>query len=259
MKPLLGLAFLASVLVSPSIFAAHCTNATLKGTVMTASRYTTAAGAPAATMWMESWDGAGHVQYLETDSDGISTTAPYFGSGTYTVSAECVAAVTYAGRSTPWIYYLDEDGRGYAWIFNQNTGAVAAGHADLVSHGLLVDAASRKAGPCSNESLQGVISFNVEKSVAGAPAASIGQETYDGKGHLVYTQTDSDGLSTVPYSGTGTYSITSHCVASVYYDGATRSPFIYFVAPSGGGYWWINNQNAGIVAAGKASSVTARP
>jgi len=255
MKILLALGLFLSALGTNGVLAANCSNATLKGTVITAARYTTASGAPAATMWMESWDGAGHLQFLETDSNGTATTAPYYGSGTYTVSADCVATVLYSGGSTPWVYYLDEDGKGYAWIFNQNTGAVGAGHADLVSHELIVNASAKKPGPCSTQSLLGTMSFSVEKSASGAPTASIGQEIYDGSGSLTYLQTDTDGLTTTPYSGTGTYSISSRCVASVYYDGTSTDPFIYFVSPGGNAYWWINNQNSGIVAAGKATRV----
>jgi hypothetical protein len=233
---------------------AKCTNATLKGTVIAALTKTTPSG-PASTMYMESWDGAGHIKYLETDSNGTSTTAPYYGTATYSIGTNCIATVYYDGATTqPWTYYMDPDGKGYSWINNQNTGVVAAGQTELISTELLVNPGATT-GPCSTATLKGTLAFAVEKTVTGTAQASAGLESYDGAGNLAYTQTDSDGSTTTNYKGTGTYTVASNCVVSVYYDGGS-TPFIDFVAPNGSAFWWINNQNTGIVAAGKESRVT---
>jgi len=235
--------------------AAKCTNATLQGTVVTAITKTVA-GAPASTMYMESWDGAGTLQYLETDSDGSTTSAPYYGTGTYTISANCVATVYYDGDTAqPWTYYINENGRGYSWVNPLNIGIVSAGQTQFISAELLVNPIATT-GPCSAATLKGTLAFGVEKTSSGVPQASAGMESYDGAGNLRYVQTDSDGSTTTTYQGTGTYTIASNCVASVYYDGST-TPFVYFVAPNGSAFWWINNQNTGIVAAGKESRVGA--
>jgi hypothetical protein len=253
MKNLMLLTLVLGGLQYGGIAAAKCTNATLQGTVVAAISKTTA-GAPGSTMYMESWDGAGHLQYLETDSDGTTTFAPYYGTGTYTIAADCVATVYYDGDTTRlWTYYINENGTGYSWINTLNIGVVAAGQTQLISSELLVSSTATT-GPCSTATLKGTLAFAVEKTTAGVPQASAGMESYDGAGNLHYEQTDSGGYSTTSYKGTGTYTITSGCVASVYYDGSA-TPFVYFVAPNGSAFWWINNQNTGTVAAGKETRV----
>jgi len=156
----------------------------------------------------------------------------------------------------PWTYYIDENGKGYSWVNTLNIGIVSAGQTQLISTELLVNPTATT-GPCSNTTLKGTLAFAVEKTSSGVPQASAGMESYDGAGNLHYVQTDSDGYSTTTYHGTGTYTITSGCVASAYYDGST-TPFVYFVAPNGSAFWWINNQNTGTVAAGKETRMAAR-
>jgi len=234
--------------------AANCTNETLKGTVVASVSKSTAAG-PTSSLFMESWDGAGHVQYLESDSNGTQTNT-YYGTATYSISPDCVATVYYDGATAqPFNYYVDADGEGYFWVNNQNVGVIAAGHTDLISKELIVNPTATTPGPCSLATLKGTMAYEVEKTLQGLPRASDGMESYDGAGHLNYRETDTDGYTTTSYPGTGTYTITDRCVASVYYDGST-TPFVFFVAPNGSAYWWINNQNSGIVAAGKALRVS---
>ena len=235
--------------------AAKCTNATLQGTVVAAISKTIG-GAPASTMYMESWDGEGNLRYLETDSNGTTTDAPYYGTGTYTIAANCIATVYYDGDTTQtWTYYIDENGKGYSWVNTLNIGTVAAGQTELISSELLVNPTATTRH-CSTATLKGTLAFAVEKTSSGVPGSSAGLESYDGGGNLHYVQTDSNGYSTTSYQGTGTYTITRGCVASVYYDGST-TPFVYFVAPNGSAFWWINNQNKGTLAAGKETRVTA--
>jgi len=238
-----------------SAFAGNCSNATLKGTLI-ASLAKSAAGAPRSTAFMESWDGRGALRYVEIDSNGSSTSGPYYGTGTYSISNDCVATVIYDGDTTQvYKYLVDEDGQGYHWVNNLNIGLVAAGRATLVSKDLFIDPSTPNKGPCTLQSLDGTMAFAVEKFVNGVPAASAGQEIYDGAGRVTYRQTDSDGYTTNSLTGTGTYTITPGCIASVYYDGST-TPFNYFVAPNGSAYWWVNNQNTGVVAAGMADRVS---
>ncbi len=256
MKNLMLLTLVLGGLQCGGAAAAECTNATLQGTVVAAISKTTA-GSPTSTMYMESWDGAGNLQYLETDSNGTTTSAPYYGTGTYSIAANCIAMVYYDGDTTqPWTYYIDENGKGYSWVNTLNIGIVSAGQTQLISTELLVNPTATT-GPCSNATLKGTLAFAVEKTSSGVPQASAGMESYDGAGNLHYVQTDSDGYSTTTYHGTGTYTITSGCVASAYYDGST-TPFVYFVAPNGSAFWWINNQNTGTVAAGKETRMAAR-
>ncbi len=108
---------------------------------------------------------------------------------------------------------------------------------------------------CSLATLHGTMAWSSTYTDAGVPGAASGFESYDGHGNLKYTQIRSDGYKTWNFTGTGTYTITASCVASVIYDGY-GSPFVYFVAPNGSAYFWVNNQNSGRVAAGKAERVT---
>ncbi len=183
--------------------AAKCTNATLQGTVVTA--YTrTVGGALASTMYLESWDGAGNLQYLETDSNGTTTAAPYYGTGTYTIGANCIATVYYDGDTNqPWSFYIDENGSGYSWVNTLNIGIVAASQTELITTELLVNPPA-DTGPCSNATLKGTMAFGVEKTKSGALQASAGLESYDGAGNLHYEQTNSDGNSSTKNKGTGT-------------------------------------------------------
>jgi hypothetical protein len=236
-----------------SVAAARCTNDTLHGTVATALTKTVS-GARSSTMYMESWDGAGNLQYLETDSNGTTTSAPYFGTGTYSIAANCIATVYYDGDSAqPWTFYIDENGDGYSWVNTQNAGIVAAGQTELISSELLVNP-DGTGGPCTAATLKGTLAFASEPTNGSLMTASAGFESYDGAGHLNYAQTDSTGTTTTNERGSGTYTITPACVASVYYDGAT-TPWIYFVAPNGSAFWWINNQNTGTISAGKETKV----
>jgi hypothetical protein len=118
-----------------------------------------------------------------------------------------------------------------------------------------VSAHAEESGTCSLETLRGTMSWYVTSTRAGVPHAASGFESYDGHGHLKYTELDSDGSTTSSYTGTGTYTITEDCQASVTYDGVGPA-FVYFVAPDGSSYVWSNNQNAGTVASGRAERVS---
>jgi hypothetical protein len=211
-----------------------CTNATLHGTIAAAlTRMKN--GAAAASAFMESWDGAGNIQYQETDTDSYNTWS-YFGTATYNISKDCIATVYYDGSTAnPWVYYIAENGEGYWWINNQSTGAVAAGHAELVSHDLIVEPTATTPGPCKLDSLKGTLGLSAETWYQASPRANAGFESYDGHGHMHYEQSTSDGYTVGTTKGTGTYTVSDRCVGSVYYDGST-TPALFFVAPNGGSY-----------------------
>jgi hypothetical protein len=86
----------------------------------------------------ESYDGKGHMKYYEFYSDGIST-ATFSGTGTYTISDNCIATVTYDSERTPWKYFVSADGEHYYWNNNQGNGVITSGRADRTSHALLVN------------------------------------------------------------------------------------------------------------------------
>ena len=128
--------------------------------------------------------------------------------------------------------------------------------------------AGEDAEHCSLESLHGTLAYafvsmsppySPGTPFVQQPTSSSGEEYYDGKGHLKYTQFVNDGDHTYTYSGTGTYTITANCVATVTYeyDGAqSGTPWTYFVAPDGSGYYWNNNQNEGALSAGRVTRIS---
>jgi hypothetical protein len=195
MKKMTMLLALAWGAVQGSVaLAANCSNETLNGTVVASVSQSTAGG-HASSLFMESWDGAGHLQYLESDANGTRTIT-YNGTATYSISSDCVATVYYDGATTPYVYYVDADGKGYFWVNNQNVGVVAAGHTELISKELLVNPSATTPGPCSLTTLRGTMAYDVENTFQGVPQASDGMESYDGAGHLNYRETDTDGYTT---------------------------------------------------------------
>jgi hypothetical protein len=117
--------------------ASHCTVDTLHGTMAWSATTFGAAGPVSSGSGQESYDGKGHMKYYEFYSDGI-TTSTYSGTGTYTISDDCIATVTYDSEVVPWVYFVSADGDHYYWNNNQGTGVLQSGRADRVSRALLV-------------------------------------------------------------------------------------------------------------------------
>ena len=115
----------------------HCKLDTLQGTMAWSSTRTTATGAVSSGSGQESYDGKGNLKYYELYSDGVASTT-YSGTGTYTISDNCIATVTYDSEVVPWVYFVSADGEHYYWNNNQGTGVLNSGRADRVSRGLLV-------------------------------------------------------------------------------------------------------------------------
>jgi hypothetical protein len=108
---------------------------------------------------------------------------------------------------------------------------------------------------CTLATLRGTLAWSATTSWAGVAHAASGFESYDGNGRLKYTELVSDGYTTNTFTGTGTYTMGANCIAQVTYDG-TGTPFVYFVAPDGSGYYWANNQNVGTISSGRADRVS---
>jgi len=253
MKELM-LAALAVCLLPASVAVADgCSNRTLVGTVAVAG---VKANPPSfhSSIYVESWDGAGNIQYLESDTNGYQSSGLYYGTGKYTVSSDCIATVVYDGSTTVfWTYYLNGDGKGYSWAGNSG-GGTGGGRTELISKALLVNPASTAPGPCTLTTLRGTFGRSGQGTDNGVPFATADFEFYDGAGNATYVSTSSNGSGTNTHRGTATYTITDRCVASVYADGST-SPTLYFVAPDGSAYWWMNNNDVGVVIGGKAPRV----
>jgi hypothetical protein len=123
--------------ISASAAEEYCTLESLHGTMAWSEVTSTAQGAASSGSGQESYDGKGHMKYYEFYSDGVSSQT-YSGTGTYTVTENCIATVTYDSEVVPWVYFVSADGEHYYWNNNQGTGNFSAGRADRISRGLLV-------------------------------------------------------------------------------------------------------------------------
>jgi hypothetical protein len=112
-------------------------------------------------------------------------------------------------------------------------------------------------GTCSLETLHGTMVYaTISKLVANGEEWSIsGQESYDGKGNMKYYELLSYGGPAQTYVGTATYTVTANCIATVIYDTGV-APWTYFLSADGEHYYWNNNQNTGVISAGRADRVS---
>ena len=117
-------------------------NRTLHGTMVYASiSKNVSNGVEWSLSGQETYDGKGHMKYHELLSYGL-TSSVYDGAGTYTISADCVATVTYidpdGSVDSVWKYFVSANGEHYYWNNNLNQGVLSAGRADRVSRALLI-------------------------------------------------------------------------------------------------------------------------
>jgi len=75
--------------------ASTCSIATMLGTYVWAYAATNAGG-PYSTSGRESYDGHGNFKWFQLFNSGGTATFTYSGTGTYTMTADCVASVVYA-------------------------------------------------------------------------------------------------------------------------------------------------------------------
>jgi hypothetical protein len=132
---------------------------------------------------------------------------------------------------------------------------LGAAYAAIIGLGTAVAHADDSLATCSLSTLRGTMAWASTYTNNSVPRAASGFESYDGRGHMKYSELVSDGFTTHTYTGTATYTMTSDCIASVIYDGA-GAPFVYFVSPDGRAYFWANNQNFGVVSSGKAERIS---
>lgn len=109
---------------------------------------------------------------------------------------------------------------------------------------------------CSLATMFGTMAYSGAGETGGVPHSSSGMESYDGKGHLKYYELYSDGITQHKWIGTGTYTITANCIATVIYDDDVADPWTFFVAPDGSVYYYNNNLGLGSVAAGRSDRIS---
>lgn len=110
---------------------------------------------------------------------------------------------------------------------------------------------------CSLATLRGTYSwFSVATNIYSGPNSSSGMESYDGRGNMKYYQKSSDGVTPRTDVGTGTYTITANCIATVIYDGDTQNPFTLFVDPNGNAFYWNNNLGFGQISGARSERTT---
>ncbi len=114
------------------------------------------------------------------------------------------------------------------------------------------------ASTCSLATMRGTYAWGYAATNAGGPYSTSGRESYDGHGHTNWFQLfNSAGTTPSTYSGTGTYTMTADCVASVVYTGFHNdAPYTYFVAPNGGHYYWNNNFADSTVAGSRVDRIS---
>jgi hypothetical protein len=109
---------------------------------------------------------------------------------------------------------------------------------------------------CSLATMRGTMAFAGTGEKSGVPYSVSGMESYDGQGHLKYYELQSDGITQHKWTGTGTYTITTNCIATVVYDGDVVDPWTFFVAPDGSVFYYNNNLGLGNVAAGRSDRIS---
>ena len=83
-----------------------CSLATLHGT-MAYANVTWHSGVPHSGSAMESYDGHGNIKIHQLNSYGLTTAPPLDGTGTYSITASCVATAIYYGDvAHPWTYFV---------------------------------------------------------------------------------------------------------------------------------------------------------
>jgi hypothetical protein len=87
-------------------------------------------------------------------------------------------------------------------------------------------------------------------------SGSSGMESYDGQGHMKYYELQSDGVTQNKWAGTGTYTITANCIATIIYDGDATDVWTFFVAPDGGAFFYNNNLGFGRVSGGREDRIS---
>jgi hypothetical protein len=110
--------------------------------------------------------------------------------------------------------------------FRQTLGILFAGMCMLgVAKKMQAGEAERR--HCSNAPLQGDYSFATTGTLNGAPLASVGKLTFDGKGSFESTETLSDnGVISENVPGTGTYTVNADCTGTSTISTGRASNFV---------------------------------
>ena len=109
---------------------------------------------------------------------------------------------------------------------------------------------------CSLATLRGTYAWGGTSVKNLVWSGSSGMESYDGSGHLKYYELQSDGITQSVWNGTGTYTITANCIATVIYDGDVTDRWTYFVAPAGGVFYYNNNLGFGRAGGGQENRIS---
>ena len=128
--------------------------------------------------------------------------------------------------------------------------------ASMLAFSSLVAVADTAPTSCSLATLRGTMAWGGTNIKSGVPRSSSGMESYDGIGHLKYFEFASDGYTTNTWAGTGAYTITTNCVATVIYDGDPTDTWTFFVAPDGSAYYSNNNLKFGAVGGGRSDLIS---
>ena len=114
--------------------------------------------------------------------------------------------------------------------------------------------ADDEATACSLATLHGTYGFASSGTDSGVPYTSAGRESYDGQGNIKYEQLWNEAGITYAFKGTGTYTMTPDCVATLTYDNGGKWKAV--VAPDGGVFFYNDNIGNPIQSSGREERIS---
>ena len=201
------------LLAQPQIGGGTCNSTTLNGTyqLLLAGRQVTATGAVSKVLQATgaaTFDGQSKVTFAMTQSTLQTTGTPLNWSGTYSVQANCASQMTISsGGSATFNLAIYSGGADILFTGSDSTYSYSGG------------ADNQPATGCSTAALSGVYVFSgtgyyLTSGSVSAPLAVTGLLQFDGQGNLTTNLTINTGGNSTVQKTTGTYSLSSNCLAS---------------------------------------------
>jgi uncharacterized repeat protein (TIGR01451 family) len=164
------------------------------------------------------FDGMGHVTFTGTTASEAQISRSVSFSGTYSVAPDCALTLVLHGGLGIFYNAVLVSGATEFKIVDATGGNVEAGVGKRISSGSPMT--------CNNATANGTYGFDVRgytgfgSTNGPQPFAGAGKLTFDGAGHLTYSETYSAGqTSAIIVHNTGAYSVNSDCSVSMVLQG----------------------------------------